>query len=281
VSAFDADTAVTRVAAGVFQAEISPAWSVQRGPNGGYLAALILRALQITAGEEIDPRSLTLHYLAPPATGACEIAVTMERAGRTMSMLSARISQGDRLCVLALAAFSRPRTGLEIVEARMPEAPAPQDALPVPPGAGPTFWNNYEVRLAFGALPFSGSASMRSGGWLRPREARAADTLFIAALTDAWFPQIFTRLTAPVLAPTIDLTIHFRAQRPLERARPDDWYLLVVSTRLATEGYFEEDAEVWSQDGRLLAQSRQLALAPLAEVVDDRGGQDDGIRTNG
>ena len=119
--------------------------------------------------------------------------------------------------------------------------------------------------MAFGAAPFSGSEDMRSGGWLRMREPRPADAFFLAALTDAWFPQIFTRLTAPIPAPTIDLTIHFRAHLPLANVRPDDWYLLAVSTRLATEGFFEEDAEVWSSDGRLLAQSRQLALASTGE----------------
>jgi acyl-CoA thioesterase len=265
VSAFDADTAVTQIAENVFHGEISPNWSVQRGPNGGYLAALILRALQLVAGGGRDPRSLTLHYLAPPDTGPCEVAVTIERAGRTMSTLSARLTQGVRLCVLALAVFARPRAGLEIVEARMPDAPAPDDATPITLGAGPGFWNNYEVRQAYGGTPFSGSEDMRSAGWLRLRESRAADAPFLAALTDAWFPQIFTRLTAPVPAPTIDLTIHFRAHLPLTNARPDDWYLLGVSTRLATEGFFEEDAEVWSRDGRLLAQSRQLALASTGE----------------
>jgi acyl-CoA thioesterase len=265
VSSFDADTAVTQVGENVFTGEISSNWSVQRGPNGGYLAALMLRALRKALGAGRDPRSLTLHYLAPPDTGPCEIMVTVERAGRTMSTLSARLSQGGRLCVVALAAFAWPHAGLEIVEARMPEIPGPEDATPIPPGMGPDFWNNYEARLAFGAAPFSGSEGMRSGAWMRLRGSRPADALFIAALTDAWFPQIFMRLTAPIPAPTIDLTIHFRAYLPLANARPDDWYLLSVSTRLATEGFFEEDAEVWSRDGRLLGQSRQLALASTGE----------------
>jgi acyl-CoA thioesterase len=272
VSSFDADTALARVAENVFTGEISPRWSVQRGPNGGYLAALMLRALQTAAGGGRDPRSLTLHYLAPPDSGPCEVSVTIERAGRTMSTVSARLNQGGRLCVLALAVFARPRAGLEIVEARMPHAPSPDEATPIALGAGPGFWNNYEVRQAFGAAPFSGSAGMRSGGWLRLREPRPADTLFLAALTDAWFPQVFTRLTAPIPAPTIDLTIHFRAHLPLANARPDNWYLLAVSTRLATEGFFEEDAEVWSHDGCLLAQSRQLALASAGEGRDAETG---------
>jgi acyl-CoA thioesterase len=262
VTAFDAQTGLTPLGEGRFAGEVSPDWSIGRGPNGGYLAAMILRALQRAAGEGVDPRSLTLHYLAPPQVGPCEVAVSVERAGRTMSMLSARLTQGERLCVIGLAVFSRPRTGLEILEARMPDAPSPEDAPLVLDGAGPPFWNNYDVRMAYGARPFSGSESMRSGGWLRLREPRRADTLFLAALTDAWFPQIFTRLTAPVPAPTIDLTIHFRAHLPLVDTQPGDWYLLAVSTHLATEGYFEEDTEVWSRDGRLLAQSRQLALAP-------------------
>jgi acyl-CoA thioesterase len=275
VSAFDADTAVTRIAEHEFHCEISPNWPAIRGPNGGYLAAVILRALQALVGAELELRSLTLHYLAPPHAGPSEIAVTIERAGRTMSTLSARLTQQGRLCVQALAAFSRPRTGSDIVEARMPDAPAPEEAMPIAVGAGPGFWSNYDVRMAYGAAPFSGSESMRSGGWLRLRESRSADALLLAALTDAWFPQIFTRLTAPIAAPTIDLTIHFRAHLPLAGAQPDDWYLLAVSTQLATEGFFEEDTVIWSRNGRLLAQSRQLALASTG------GGRDAGHGTNG
>ena len=39
------------------------------------------------------PRSLTLHYLRPPAAGALEIAVTVERAGRRLSTVTARLEQ--------------------------------------------------------------------------------------------------------------------------------------------------------------------------------------------
>jgi acyl-CoA thioesterase len=275
VSAFDTDTAVTQIAENMFRCEISPNWPALRGPNGGYLAAVILRALQALVGSGLEPRSLTLHYLAPPDAGAGEVTVTIERAGRTMSTLSARLTQNGRLCVQALAAFSRPRTGPDIVEARMPDAPAPEESTPIPAGVGPGFWSNYDVRMAYGAAPFSRSESMRSGGWLRLRESRPADALFLAALTDAWFPQIFTRLTAPIAAPTIDLTIHFRAHLPLAGAQPDDWYLLAVSTQLAAEGFFEEDTVVWSQGGHLLAQSRQLALASVGS------GRATGHGTNG
>ena len=106
---FDADTAVAPAGApGVYDATISPRWAVPRGPNGGYIAALMLRALTATVDDpDRAPRSLTLHYLRPPIPGEpAEIHVVVERAGRTLTSLSARMIQGGRPMVLALAVIS-------------------------------------------------------------------------------------------------------------------------------------------------------------------------------
>ena len=54
--------------------------------------------------------------------------------------------------------------------------------------------------------------------------------------------------------------MHFRG----EPARDSAWCLVRFRTREVGAGYLEESGEVWSTDGRLLADSRQLAvlLAP-------------------
>jgi acyl-CoA thioesterase len=66
--------------------------------------------------------------------------------------------------------------------------------------------------------------------------------------------------------PTVDLTIHFRAGAPGDGVADDDWALVVFRSNVAAEGFVEEDGEVWSADGRLLAHSRQLSmLLPVAE----------------
>ena len=57
--------------------------------------------------------------------------------------------------------------------------------------------------------------------------------------------------------PTLELTVHLRSGA----AAPADWALARFVTRTAREGLLEESGEIWSRDGRLLAQSRQLALA--------------------
>jgi acyl-CoA thioesterase len=76
-------------------------------------------------------------------------------------------------------------------------------------------------------------------------------------------PRSFSWATPAVqiaAVPTIDLTVHFRASLPLKEAKAEDYYLTVFRAREAREGFFEEDGEIWSRDGILVAQSRQLAI---------------------
>ena len=58
---------------------------------------------------------------------------------------------------------------------------------------------------------------------------------------------------------------HFRLPVPLEGASPDDHYLVVFRSPVARDGFLVEDGEIWSPNGRLVAQSRQLAaMLPIS-----------------
>jgi acyl-CoA thioesterase len=114
----------------------------------------------------------------------------------------------------------------------------------------------------FGAPLFSSADHAEVGGWLGLREERPLDAAAVTLLADAWFPAPWPRLRALAAAPTIDLTIHFRAPLPI-----DDTLLLGrFRNRLVRDGFFEEDGELWSPDGTLVAQSRQLGLLIGAEA---------------
>jgi acyl-CoA thioesterase len=259
---FDTDTAVGRVGDLDFEAQIEgDRWWVVRGPNGGFVAAILLRALTEALGDpDRPPRSLTVHYPGAPQVGPLSIRVTIEKVGRTSATLSCRATQGDRVVALALAAFSGPFTGEDFSKARMPDVPPPEAvALRPPPPGAPKFTENFEFRFALGPRPFSQGEEALSGGWLRLREPRVLDHLLAATYSDAWIPAIFSRLKTFAVVPTIDLTVHFREPLPLEGARPEDYVLGAFQTRVARDGLFEEDGELWSADGRLLVQSRQLA----------------------
>jgi hypothetical protein len=48
---FERDTAVSLAADGSYDVRIDGAWWIVMGPNGGYVAALVLRALQAEVGD--------------------------------------------------------------------------------------------------------------------------------------------------------------------------------------------------------------------------------------
>lgn len=264
-SRFRTDTAVEALGAGRYAARVDPGWWIERGPNGGYIAALVLRAMSTELDDPGRPaRSLTLHYLRPPREGDAELVVTIERAGRTLTNLSARFEQDGRLLALALAAFADARPGPEFLDSPMPAVPPAEEVVPLPePPVTIPMRARYESRFAVGPLPFSGSADAESGGWIRlaPDEVdqdEVVDQHLLAAFTDAWIPAVFSKVVGRLGVPTVDLTIHFRAPGLVVPA--DEWVLTRFRTRAAAEGFLEEDGEIWSPDGRLLAQSRQLAV---------------------
>ncbi|HTB70642.1 MAG TPA: thioesterase family protein [Solirubrobacteraceae bacterium] len=276
LTAFDRDTAVRELSRAAddgrgagrarFAVDVSPDWRAGRGPHGGYLAALILRALVETVADRTRaPRSLTIHYARSPQPGPATIAVTVERAGRSLSTLSARIEQDGALVALALAAFSVPWSAPDVAELPMPDV-APPDAerksgVLLFRGA-PPFTRHLVLQPRIGAIPFTGSTEpMEIGAWLGLSEPRPIDALSLAFFSDALFSPPFIRMREPATSPTVDLTIHFRATMPAERTG-DAHELCFARFRsgVVHEGFFEEDGVIWSADGAVLAQSRQLAI---------------------
>jgi acyl-CoA thioesterase len=266
---FDRETSVQPVADGRYESHLDRAWWVHRGPNGGYLAAIVLRALTEAVGDEQrSPRSLTVHYAAPPGEGTLEIATVIERAGRSLTTCSARLEQDGKLIGLALGAFSRARVGPEFCDVQPPEAPPPEASATLEPPrddpSTPDIAFRWENRMVRGAMPGAPTGEAITTRWIRLPEGRVVDGAVAAAITDAAIPAVFGRVEEPIIVPTVDLTIHFRSPLPLPDAQPDDWVLADFRTKVAAEGFLEEDGEVWSHDGVLLTQSRQLAaVLPL------------------
>lgn len=262
---FDRDTAVTARADGVFDATVASGWRAGRGPHGGYIAATLLRALiEAVDDDSRTPRSLTIHYTRAPEPGPIEIETTLERQGRSLSTLSARISQGGKTTALALAAFSVPWSSPGADELPMPDLP-PADAerrsTPRLFDGAPEFTRHLVMQPRVGAVPFAGSgAPMKVGGWTGLPEPRPIDAPALALFCDAWFPPSFIALDVPAISPTVDLTIHFR--RPIEDADVDPAALClgIFQTQLLHDGLFEEDGVIWAADGTVLAQSRQLGI---------------------
>ena len=265
---FASDTAVVAFTdePGGWTAMIDRGWWIQRGPNGGYVAAILARAVEATVGDrDRSLRSLTVHYLRPPVEGPVALRATVERQGRSMTTVSVRMEQGDRVIALALASCSARRETVSWDDAPAPAVAPPED-IPPPPGGPPIPLNErYEMRWALGSPPFSGGGSAHSGGWIRLRAAESPEPdpdavvrrALLVALTDAWVPPIFSKVSVPLAVPTVDLTVHLRSPLPADY---DDWFLVEFRSETSVDGFVEEDGRVWTRDGLLVAQSRQLAV---------------------
>ncbi len=270
---FDRDTAVAALGEGRFEAHVASGWRAGRGPHGGYIAAMLLRALiEAVDDQSRTPRSLTIHYTRAPEPGPIEIETTLERQGRSLSTLSARMIQGGKTTALALAAFSVPWSSPGADELPMPDLPPPDAARRSTPklfDGAPEFTRHLVMQPRVGAVPFAGSgAPMKVGGWTGLPEPRPIDAVALALFCDAWFPPSFIALDVPAISPTVDLTIHFR--QPIEEADVDPAALClgIFQTQLLHDGLFEEDGVIWAADGTVLAQSRQLGIImPTDEPV--------------
>ena len=265
---FDDATKLTPDGDGALIGAVADGWNTPRGPLGGYVMAIVLRGMQAAVADDArQPRSLTVHFLRPPHPGPVTVRPVVERAGRTLTSVTARLEQDGKLIALALGAFSTPWESPLLDDAPMPEVePADPSRPPVrltsADGAGragaesPPFTEKLTMQWRFGEPPFSGAAHGETGGWLALREGRPVDALALCVLADAWFPAPWPRLEALAPAPTVDLTVHFRVPLPL-----DDVPLLGrFRTSLVRDGFFEEDGQLWAPDGTLVAQSRQLGL---------------------
>jgi acyl-CoA thioesterase len=248
------------------ETEISEKWWTPRGPLGGYVMAMLLRGME---QEVADPgrmaRSLTVSFMRPPAAGPATVHPRIERAGRSLTTASARLEQDGKPMALAFASFSVPWEGPLLDEAPMPQVDPPEfrsppDA-PLPEGA-PPFVGQLSMQPRFGDQPFSGSDRAETGGWLGLREEGELDAPVVALLSDAWWPAPWARLRELAPAPTIEMTVYFRAPLPLE----DTLLLARFRSRLTRDGFFDEDGELWTPDGTLVAQSRQLGLLIGAEA---------------
>ena len=274
---FDRDTAVWRESQSgsetVFGAEIASDWRAGRGPHGGYLAAMLLRSLIASVADESRaPRSLTIHYLRAPAAGPVQISTVIERQGRSLSTLSARMHQGGEPIAIVLAAFSMPWGGPEISDVRMPDvepADPSREGVKLIERGGPEFARHLVLQPRMEGSLFGGDTQpMTIRAWIGLAEPRVIDALSLAFFSDALIPAPYMRMSEPAAVPTVDLTVHFRARlhsspgiaASSAEGDPRELCLAQTTTELIHDGFFVEDGLIWAADGTLLAHSRQLAI---------------------
>lgn len=262
---FTTASAVEPAGDGVFRGVIEPRWDIAGNANGGYLLAIAARASTLACGRP-DPVAVTAHFLRPVSPGPISVETEVVKEGRRFATVRTvmRTDEGKPI-LTSVGSFSElgGGTGVERVDAAPPDLPPVEECVAIEPTDTfpPPFMAQVDLRLhpedaALGTGVASGVPRVR--GWFRWRDEEPLDTLGVLVATDAFPPTIFNANLPVAWTPTLELTTHVRLV-----PRPDHrWLRCAFTTRFITGGFLEEDGELWDDAGRLIAQSRQLALLP-------------------
>ncbi len=270
-----ADTAVSRSGNG-FTAQLSRDWDIW-GPNGGYIAAVALRAI----GETTDfarPASFSCHFLGVARYDEpVSIQVTSLRRAKRAESLRVEVRQGEAPILEGIAWVIGDVGGLSHDAAVMPEVPRPDELKPIEEllskeelETGPPypFWLNFDERPTK-FLPREEWQNRPAGDpvwrhWLKFRPTASFDDPFAEAArllialdvcmwpaaTGAYAPGTLTHI-----APSLDLFASFH--RLDTRA---EWLLIDGFAPFAGDGLVGGQSRVWDEDGKLLASGGQQML---------------------
>lgn len=271
---FDAALAIVGEPGGA-RATLGEGWTVGPAVNGGILMALAgeaARAAVTGAGGHGDVLVLSAHFLSAALPGPARLDTEVLRAGRSTStaQVSVRQAAGDApddpadsermRALVTLGDLARHAQPVHRSTAP-PHMPPPERCIRADRSLGGEFargitmLDRVDLRLDPDTVGWavgrpSGRGELRA--WVRFADGREPDPLALLYFVDG-LPPVSFDLGAQGWAPTIELTAHLRAYPA------PGWLQVRVRSANVAGGLYEEDAELWDADGRLVAQSRQLA----------------------
>jgi acyl-CoA thioesterase-2 len=263
VGDFSIDTAVEGEN-GRYVAHLSQDWEIW-GPNGGYTAAIALRAAG-AATTLRRPASFACHYLSLAEFDAVDLTVTTLRAAKRAASLRVSMTQRERLILEAQVwAVDDGLQGLQHDEMRMPDVPPPHELKSIDELIAPEdrvqrypFWNNLDARPIKNWVPWLRRKPSPPvwREWYRFRPRATFDDPFTDAArslllidTMSWPAACQPYVPEPgYVAPSLDVSVQFHG------AAPDaEWLLCDASAPIAQHGLIGGQARIWSPDGDLLA----------------------------
>jgi acyl-CoA thioesterase len=239
-----------------------PDWANMVGPFGGITAANLIRAVETHPDRIGEPLALTVNFAAPIADGDFDVELRAARTNRSNQHWMLELCQDGDVKTTATALFGLRRETWEDTEVRRPSVPGPEEIDPSSVQRDFIVWGRmYDMRYAEGPFPGEGAQpnpSATTSMWMRDTEQRRVDYPALGALCDIFYPRVFLRRGGFVPAGTISLTTYFHADQDQLDALGGDYVLGTARANRFSRGYFDQDAELWTRDGVLLATSHQI-----------------------
>jgi Acyl-CoA thioesterase C-terminal domain/Acyl-CoA thioesterase N-terminal domain len=267
--------ALTAAGDGVYDGELNEHWTIGPKVHGGAMLALCANAALHEHGGDVHPIALSGNFLWAPDPGPMRVVTTVRKRGRRVSLIDVELRQGVRtgdersreeqkVAVRAAVTLGDPELNVPPLLSVNPVVPL---MTPEPPPGlepiGPGHPMEHIVHLAHGCdiRPSLTTLGPRSDGgppvieyWVRPKGV-APDVLFALLCGDVSAPVTFA-VNRTGWAPTVQLTAYLRA------LPADGWLRVICTTVQIGQDWFDEDHIVVDCEGRIVVQSRQLAMVP-------------------
>jgi acyl-CoA thioesterase len=255
----------TRVDAGDsrWQGQTSDDYWAFVGPFGGATAATILRALIDHPERSGDPLSLTVNFCAPIASGALDLDVRLVKANRSTQHWCVELTQGGAdVATLATAVFAERRPSWSHQQAQFPQA-KPFEQILSYPNVAASWVKQYDFRFVEGDPDFGSKKDVPANAfsklWIGDRVPRKIDALSLMSMSDAFFGRIFHARRELVPFGTVSITTYFHADADDLAAEDITRLLAVADAKIFHKSYGDQNGELWSPNGRLLATTTQIA----------------------
>lgn len=251
---------------GAFEAHLNEHWTIGPKLHGGVMVALCAKAAReayrLGAEDTVHPVAVSLNFLSAPDPGVVRLATTVRKRGRRIGLVDVDLVQGQRSCVHAAVTLGMPDHDADPLWSADPVRPVmpvepPADVAPIGPGHPGAEIN----KLARGCLihpsvveDLADGAAPRFRIWVRPRLEPVDE--FFALMCGDISPPVPYAVGRRGWAPTVQLTAYLRAL-PV-----DGWLRVLCSATQIGPDWFDEDHTVVDSTGRIVVQTRQLALVP-------------------
>jgi acyl-CoA thioesterase len=243
-----------------YQGRIPQTYANIVGPFGGIIGAVILNGILSHKKRQGDPVSLTVNFAGPIADAPFELTVRLMRTNRSNQHWIAELTQGPQIAATATAVLATRQETWMMSEARAPTAPKPEEVESWSVPAEPKWIKRYDFKFIRGELTLSGQPAKDSESllWVRDKPERPLDFLSLAAISDVFFPRVFIRRQKLGLASTITITTYFHADSSSVKRQASRPILASARGQRFYRGYFDQVAEIWNDEGELLATSVQM-----------------------
>ena len=238
-----------------YRVSVPQSWMQGRTLYGGLSGALCLQAARQSFPSLPPLRSAQISFVGP-AGGAIEMAASVLRQGKSVSFVNSDIIGEKGIATRSTFCFGAPRESqFDKMFIGAPDIPGPNDCDDFFGEApGPHFSKNFDVRLAKGARPCTGSSENDHYLWVRFKDAPAIDDVSLLALADMPPPAILPMLSE--FAPVSSMTwlLNLLTDNP---QTDDNWWLFQTRAEHARQGYSSQDMMIWNTAGEPIIAGRQ------------------------